>query len=88
MLPECDAWGWLGLSSVRPLDMLLPRLALVIRQLRQFEIEHQDVPRLSNTQKQLAKLITVIVSSIAVYLLKLMGAVGRKANVHLDPGKL
>lgn len=68
--------------------MLLPRLALVIRQLRQFEIEHQDVPRLSNTQKQLAKLITVIVSSIAVYLLKLMGAVGRKANVHLDPGKL
>lgn len=67
--------------------MLLPRLALVIRQLRQLEIEHQDVPRLSNTQKQLAQLITVIVSSIAVYL-KLMGAVGRKANVHLDPSKL
>lgn len=76
------------------LDMLLPKLALVTHQLKQLAIEHQDVPRLSNTQKQPAQPTKVIASSLVVYLLRLMRAeVGKRAciwihvsfNLHMAP---
>lgn len=68
--------------------MLLPKLGLVTHQLKQFAIEHKDVPRLSNTQKQPAQPTKVIASSLFVYLLRLMRSVGMKAVVYLDSCKL
>ena len=56
-----------GLVTVRKaLFMLFQRLALVIRRLKQFAIEHPDVSRLSVTQRQPAQPTTVLPSSPVV----------------------
>ena len=70
------------------LDLLLPKLARVIHQLKQFAIEYKDLPCLAYTHGQPAQPTTVGCCILFENLSMLIRAVGREARVPLDPGKI
>jgi adenylosuccinate lyase len=57
---SCYCTDGADLIAIRDgLDMLLPKLARVIHQLKQFAVEYKDLPCLAYTYGQLAQLTTV-----------------------------
>ena len=69
------------------LDILLPKLARVIHQLKQFAIEYKDLPCLSYTHGQSAQPTTVRLAVPFTVSKLLTRVLGGKACVPLDTGE-